>query len=334
MPENTAIDNDPASMRPLLDPDPSNLDDLEQETQEDRARHLARLERARLVLVDDLTRKIDHILYTEWDPIGVHLIGDFDCFDEYHRYLPSIVEMLREDAALQDISDRLMVVESYMKGPDTVRRRCDVIAVLVSQYGPHAEKHPFIVTVKTDTPQEAYQSVLDLVTQTRLDAYEKKWEAVCQGYEQAVQICHAFLPRRNILVGACLNNLGYAHTMTRQLDKARAALEEAASRLKPKQFRGNRLSDLTRFNLQLYASCLNNLIAHLEHRGQRVAAVRYARALVSYSIKTHGKRFSHDARERLRRIILREQAPVTLRCAMISVEQDGCGVIGNTVMID
>ena len=70
------------------------------ESEADRTFRLAREARARGVLKDDLTRQIDHILYTEWDPIGVHSLADFDCYDEYHRYLPVIVGMLREDAPL------------------------------------------------------------------------------------------------------------------------------------------------------------------------------------------------------------------------------------------
>lgn len=306
--------------------------ELEGEDEEYRAQHLARKARARGILVDELTRKIDHILYIEWDPIGVHLLGDFDCFDEYHRYLPGIVQMVREDASLQSISDQLVVVESFMLGPDTVRRRCDVIAVMVRQYGPHAAKHPFVVTVNTDTPQAAYQSVLDLVTQTRLDAYEKRWEAVCGGYEEAARICRAFLPRRSVLVGACLNNLAQAYTLTGQLDQARAALEEAASRLKPRHYKTPR-KYVQVWNRRLYEWCLHNLINHLEFRGERRAAVRYARALVSHSIRRDGKRFAHEARDRLRRLILREQVPNRLGCTRISVEQDGCGVIGNMVLI-
>ena len=103
---------------------------LEGESEEYRAYHLARKERASRVLTDDLTRRIDHILYTEWDPIGVHLLAEYDCFDEYHRYLPAIVDMLREDASLAELSDQLMEVESYMLGPYNIRRRCDVIAVM------------------------------------------------------------------------------------------------------------------------------------------------------------------------------------------------------------
>jgi tetratricopeptide (TPR) repeat protein len=310
-------------------------EEAELEAEEYRADLLARKERASRVLTDELTRKIDHILYTEWDPIGVHLLADYDCFDEYHSYLPGTVDMLRDDASLPELSDRLMKVESYMLGPDTIRRRCDVIAVMMTRYGPHAAKHPFVLTVNTDTVDASYQSVLDLVTQTRLDAYEKKWEAVCRGYEKAVEICQAYLPRRDILVGACLNNLGHAYTMAGQLDKARTALEQAAPRLKPKQYRG-RMTDREILDLQLYKPCLDNLVAHLAYRGERLAAVRYARALVSYSVKRYGKRAgqTQEARESLHRLILREQSPAPLTCARISVEQDGCGGIQQVIVIE
>ena len=302
------------------------------EDEEYREYHRVRKARASRILKDDLTRKIDHILYTEWDPIGVHLLAEFDCFDEYHEYLPGIVQLLREDASLSELSDRLLEVESYMLGPDTIRRRCDVMAVMITEYGPHAAKYPFVVTLNTDTPQDAYQSVLSLLTQTRLDAYENRWEAVCRGYEKALEICRAFLPRRDILIGACLNNLGHARTMAGQIDHARAALEQAVLRLNPKRCRG-RMPDLQYRNLRLYEICLENLVAHLEYRGERLVAVHHARTLVRYSARKNGKRYAHEARERLAKLILREHAPAPLRCARIPVEQDGCGRIDNAVLI-
>jgi tetratricopeptide (TPR) repeat protein len=341
MSQDTASDTDAADPNAIEGPAQTYIFSAEEEAKlvgEDetyREYHRVRKARASRVLKDELTRKIDHILYTEWDPIGVHLLGEFDCFDEYHSYLPGIVGMLREDASLSELSDQLMEVESYMLGPDTIRRRCDVIAVMITQYGPHAARHPFVVTINTDTREAAYQSVLDLLTQTRLDAYENRWAAVCRGYEKAVEICRAFLPRRDILLGACLNNLGHAYTMAGQLDKALAALEQAAPRLKPKQCRG-RLTDRETLDLRLYAPCLENLVAHLAHRGERLAAVRYARALVAYSARSHGKNTGQtwEARERLDRLILRKDAPETLRCARIPVEQDGCGGIQYAVLID
>ena len=136
------------------------------ESEEERAFRLVREERARGVLKDDLTRQIDHILYTEWDPIGVHSLDDFDCYDEYHRYLRVIVEMLREDATLEELSDELMECESCIFGDvfgelGCLRRRCDVIAVMVTRYSPYGAQHPFVITIDTGTPEAAYQSVLD-----------------------------------------------------------------------------------------------------------------------------------------------------------------------------
>jgi len=148
------------------------------------------------VLKDKLTRKI---------------VGDFDCFDEYHRYLPWIVQMLRQDASLEALSDQLLEIEGFMLGPDTIRRRCDVISVMLRHYGPHAAAHPFVPVINTDTPQAAYRSVLDLVTQTRLEPYEKRWDAVCCGYEEAIWSCRTFLLERRILAGACLSNLAHTH---------------------------------------------------------------------------------------------------------------------------
>jgi len=221
-------------LQPRLEGYPFFLEVEVEETEGDRTFRHAREARARSVLKGDLTRQIDHILYTEWDPIGVHSLAEFDCYDEYHRYLPVIVEMLREDATLEELSDQLMVYEGYIFGDmfgklGCLRRRCNVIAVMVTRYGPHAAQHPFVVTIDTDTPEAAYRTVLDLVTQTRLDAYESQWEAVCRGYEKAVRICQTFLPRRTELVGVCLNNLGHAHTMAHQFDHARAALERVLS---------------------------------------------------------------------------------------------------------
>ena len=112
----------------------------------------ARQARAQRLLTDDLTKKIDHILYTEWDPIGVHSLEEFDCFDEYYNYLPTIVEMVRAGASFSEISDQLMEVECYIKGYG-IRRRCDICAVLVSSCGPHYAKNPFMPVVNTETAE-------------------------------------------------------------------------------------------------------------------------------------------------------------------------------------
>ena len=285
-----------------------------------------RKERARRVLKDDLTRKLDHILYTEWDPIGVHLLEEYDCFDEYHAYLPTLVEMVRAGAPLSDLSDQLMLVESYMKGDENIRRRCDVIAIMLTSYGPHHLSVPFIAVVNTDTPENAYQSVLDLVTQTRLDAYEDKWEEVSIGYETAIRICQNFLPERDVLVGTCLNNLGHAYSKLGQLENAQEQFEKALPKLKFKD-----PSDEP-----LYLMCLNNLITNLEHRREFPDDAPYLHSLISYYKQTVGaddERTSY-ARARLDRLTISNRAPVNLVCTRISVEQDGCGGIQTAVMIE
>lgn len=84
-----------------------------------------------------LTEKIDHILYTEWDPIGVSSLADFDCSDEYHSYLGSVVNLVYERGSVKQISDLLLGLEDMMVQEYMIRRRCDVIAAMVSHFGPH-----------------------------------------------------------------------------------------------------------------------------------------------------------------------------------------------------
>lgn len=287
---------------------------------------LKREERAKRVLTDDLTKKLDHILYTEWDPIGVHSLEEFDCFDEYHDYLPTIVSMVRAGASFSDISDQLMLYESYINGEYNIRRRCDVIAVLVSSCGPHYAMKPFRPIINTDTPEGAYQSVLDLVTQTRLDAYENRWDEVRIGYEKAIYICHTHLPERYSLFGSCLNNLGHAYSKLGQPDKAQEQFERALPVLK--------FEDAA--EEMLYELCLNNLINNFKYRREFAAVVPYVLALFAHQDNGNDEveSGSVDAKERLNDFIKMDQPPASLRCSRISVEHDGCGRIQNVITID
>jgi tetratricopeptide (TPR) repeat protein len=294
-----------------------------------RASHkqlLERNERTKGVLPDDLTKKLDHILYTEWDPIGVHLLEEFDCADEYHDYLPTVVDMVRAGASFSEISDQLMVFESYIKGDDNIRRRCDVAAVLVSSYGPHYSNNPFTPNVNTDTPESAYQSVLDLVTQTRLDAYEQRWDEVCISYEKAIDICNTYLPERSSLVGTCLNNLGHAYSQLGQLEKAQAQFEKALPKLALEKVTEERLYDF----------CLNNLINNLKYRREFAAAEPFVKILFAYydSRYEEDELIPVDEKERLDDFMMVDQPPANLRCARVSVEHDGCGQIQNVMTID
>ena len=286
----------------------------------------ARQARAQRLLTDDLTKKIDHILYTEWDPIGVHSLEEFDCFDEYYNYLPTIVEMVRAGASFSEISDQLMVFESYIKGDDSIRRRCDIAAVLVSSYGPHYAKNPFIPIVNSDTAESAYQSVLDLVLQTRLDAYEKRWDEVRIGYENAIDICNVYLPQRNALVGACLNNLGHACSNLGQLEKAQEQFEKALPKLV--------LEEAT--DEMLYETCLNNLIDNLQYRLEFAIAEPFVKTLFAYrdSPCDEDELSTVDEKERLDDFMRVDYPRASLSCARVPVEHDGCGRIRNVITLD
>lgn len=214
-----------------------------------------------------LAEKIDHLLFTEWDPLGVCFW--FECADEYHRYLPSVVDLVWEGAPFAEVSDLLLDWEDWLIKEFKVRRRCDVVAVMVSRYGPHTAEQPFVPVVDTSTVQAAYQSVLDLVTQTRVDAYEHRWRAVLAGYEKAVAVCQAHLLGHHELKGACLNNLGMACSQTGDL-----ALPE----LKP-----GAQTDYRHFMV-----CLNNLINNLEHRRQFAATRPYYEWMLRMNVLVDG----------------------------------------------
>ena len=240
---------------------------------------LTREERRQRLLESEIAKQIDHILFTEWDPIGVHWISD-DCADEYQSYVPKIVRMVHDSWAPSKISDFLLTIETDMFGDSgsRSRRRCDVIAILVSRCGPHYSKTLVSAMGDTETPERAYQSVLDLVTQTRLDAYDGNWGDVCVGYERAIAICQARLQDRVELMGTCLNNLGHARSQLGQLERAQGHLEAALSKLAPET-----VSDDA-----LYLSCLNNLIANLEYRGLFDLAAPYSVERNAYIDKTFG----------------------------------------------
>lgn len=243
-----------------------------------------------------LTQTLNHLLYTEWDPIGVHLLRDFDCSDEYQLYLPGIVNSVLQGASFAELSDRLMEIEGYMLGDDHIRRRCDVIAVMATHFGPHASQNPFVVNINTDTQEAAYQSVLDLVTQTRLDAYQGKWSHVRAGYLQVIELCRSHLADKHQLLGACLNNLGQACSALGELENALQMYQQALPELE-------HLPTAAPYNSEI---CLKNIINNLEHRRQFAAAMAY-----------HDQHVAHTAKRPAPRLCPRR----------ISVERDGHGVI-------
>ena len=144
--------------------------------------------------------------------------------DKYHDYHPKIVEMLLQDKSVSEISDQLMVFEDFILGDNYQRRRCDVIAVMVKRYAPLPSNNQFTFTINTQTPEAAYQSVLSLVTQTRLNAYEKKWHCVIKGFESALIIYQDYLLEQRELKGACLSNLACAYSKVGELEKEKLFL--------------------------------------------------------------------------------------------------------------
>ncbi|MCF8208866.1 MAG: hypothetical protein K9K38_05615 [Rhodoferax sp.] len=287
-------------------------------------------EQAQCELKLKLTAKIDHILYTEWDPIGVHLLTDFDCDDEYHRYLPRIVDLVFDGAPVQEIAEALFEIELMIfgEGPQwgSSQRRCDEAAVMVSRYGPHAANNPFVVRINTDTAADAYQSVLDLVTQTRVDAYEKNWPAVRDNYEQAIAIIATHLPKKLDLFGACLNNFGVAYCHTQQLEQAIDAFDRAAIKLTPAAVKESRF----------LFTCLNNAINCHEHQGHFAAILPYLERIHRFNLKHVGKRYmdTHQAWQRLKQARKHDRKRPALKPKRIDVEKDGCGYIQNVIYID
>ncbi len=79
-----------------------------------------------------LTERLDKILFTEWDPIGVHLLEEFNCEDEYHSYLPEIVGMVTDGASLDEIADALYEFEESILDENLkCRRRCHIAAAKI-----------------------------------------------------------------------------------------------------------------------------------------------------------------------------------------------------------
>lgn len=287
---------------------------------------LAPAERARQEVWFELAKRIDHILYTEWDPCGVHTLRGFDCSDEYKFYLPTIVDMVMDGATFIALSDQLMVFEDNIFGDLYIRRRCDVIAVMVSHYGPHAAHNPFVVVINTETPESAHQSVLDLIIQTRIDTYQGKWRSVRVGYEHVVAICQDHLSDNHELYGACLSNLGMAYSKTGELEKALQMYAQALPEL----------AHGVHTDYRNFMFCLKNAINNLDHRRQFAAAWPYydwmMRVHVAEDGWEDGRTWEVKAQMEAARNVKRP-AP-KLRPVRINVERDGYTRIRQMVGVD
>jgi hypothetical protein len=82
---------------------------------------------------DDLTaatdfllyKKIDDILWFDWDPIGVK---DIAPRDEYQSYVPEIFGLVRSNADRQEIANRLLKLETESMGMSGTLDNCLIIA--------------------------------------------------------------------------------------------------------------------------------------------------------------------------------------------------------------
>jgi hypothetical protein len=287
---------------------------------------LSPLEQARCKSMLVLTAKIDHILYPEWDPCGVHVLEDFDCEAEYHSYLRSAVNAVFNGATIQEVKDLLFDLDQMITLEDRGQFRYEVIAAMVSRYGPYAASNAFVPAVSTATPQAAYRSVLNLVIQTRLDAYEQNWAAVRDTYEQITLLCADHLPDGQELYGACLNNLGQAYCHSRQLQLASDAFAHALTLLTP----GAQDDD---WNLKV---CLNNAINCQEHQGNWTAALPYLSWLHRHYLQHHGPKCptTHEAQKRLDSALTPNHTHPALGPKYIQIEDDGHAVIRNIFYID
>lgn len=290
-----------------------------------------------------LLLRIDHILYTEWDPIGVQTIDDeFDCRDEYHDYVLEITEMVQAGASVQEVSDRLFTFEKGMKGGygGEIRRRCDVIAAMVTDHGPHAAALIKPPVVSAHSEDQARQSVLDLLTKTRLDSYRGRWDAVCAGYQQIIALCRIALPHDRALHGFCLNNLGVAYSHAGQLEKAREAYELALPYLEhdpefSEREATNYYAQNPSFPLDV---CLSNLINQLAYCGRHVETLPYHAQRIAAMIQRWSDDDDDDdlrrARQQMQTATSANPPPVKLAPRRLSTYGDGQGRIGQVIFIE
>ena len=61
-----------------------------------------------------LYRRIDEILWTDWDPIGVSKMEG--CRDEYYSYLPHVFSLVLKNASAQELAMYLHEVVSQNMG--------------------------------------------------------------------------------------------------------------------------------------------------------------------------------------------------------------------------
>jgi len=75
--------------------------------------------------MNSLYKKIDEILWNDWDPIGVN---DIAPRDEYQSYVPEIYKMVMENKTETEIAERLHKIERETMGMFGNKEHCKDIA--------------------------------------------------------------------------------------------------------------------------------------------------------------------------------------------------------------
>src|ERR671918_1789157 len=78
-----------------------------------------------------LYKRIDEILWVDWDPIGIS--GIPQARDEYHNYLPGIFALALNRCDVEEIADRLHSIEREAMGLVGSRDHCMWVATRICE---------------------------------------------------------------------------------------------------------------------------------------------------------------------------------------------------------
>ena len=76
-----------------------------------------------------LYRKIDELLWRQWDPIGVSVASGIR--DEYYAYLPHVFRLAMDGASVRRIAAYLLSVETQRMGLRGSRSHCVKVATAI-----------------------------------------------------------------------------------------------------------------------------------------------------------------------------------------------------------
>ena len=76
----------------------------------------------------EIYKKIDHILWFDWDPLGIREIAPDEARDEYQSYLPVIYDLKKQGANSEAIAQALYEIETDTMGIGGDMEKCRSIA--------------------------------------------------------------------------------------------------------------------------------------------------------------------------------------------------------------